>query len=41
MACEGIMDEPVNYRMAERSYQMMRRLESWDVGSAVQDLIFG
>jgi succinate dehydrogenase/fumarate reductase flavoprotein subunit len=31
MACEGIMDEPVNYRMAERSYSMMKALESWGV----------
>lgn len=31
LACEGIMDEPVNYRMAERSYSMMKELESWGV----------
>lgn len=31
IACEGIMDEPVNYRMAERSFAMMKRLESWGV----------
>jgi succinate dehydrogenase/fumarate reductase flavoprotein subunit len=31
MACEGIMDEPVNHRMAERSWEMMKRLESWGV----------
>jgi succinate dehydrogenase/fumarate reductase flavoprotein subunit len=31
IACEGIMDEPVNYRMAERSYSMMKKLESWGV----------
>jgi succinate dehydrogenase/fumarate reductase flavoprotein subunit len=31
LACEGIMDEPVNYRMAERSYAMMKRLESWGI----------
>jgi len=30
-ACEGIMDEPVNYRMAERSYSMMKELEGWGV----------
>ena len=24
LACEGIMDEPVNYRMAERSLDVMR-----------------
>ena len=31
MACEGIMDEPVNYRMAERSWSMMKKIESWGV----------
>jgi succinate dehydrogenase/fumarate reductase flavoprotein subunit len=31
LACEGIMDEPVNYRMAERSFSMMKKLESWGV----------
>jgi succinate dehydrogenase/fumarate reductase flavoprotein subunit len=31
LACEGIMDEPVNYRMAERSWDVMRRLEKWGV----------
>ncbi|MBW2370600.1 MAG: FAD-binding protein [Deltaproteobacteria bacterium] len=31
IACEGIMDEPVNYKMAERSYAMMQKLESWGV----------
>lgn len=31
MACEGIMDEPVNFRMAERSFAMMKKLESWGV----------
>jgi len=31
MACEGIMDEPVNYRMADRSYPLMKKLESWGV----------
>ncbi|MBW2060038.1 MAG: FAD-binding protein [Deltaproteobacteria bacterium] len=31
IACEGIMDEPVNYRMAERSWSMMKKLESWGV----------
>ena len=30
-ACEGIMDEPVNYRMAERSYETMQRLIDWGV----------
>lgn len=31
IACEGIMDEPVNYRLAERSFAMMKKLESWGV----------
>jgi succinate dehydrogenase/fumarate reductase flavoprotein subunit len=31
IACEGIMDEPVNYRMAQRSWEMMKKLESWGV----------
>ncbi len=31
MACEGIMDEPVNYKMAERSWEMMKKLEAWGV----------
>ncbi len=31
IACEGIMDEPVNYRMAERSWEMMKKLESWGI----------
>jgi len=31
IACEGIMDEPVNYRMAERSWDMMKKLESWGI----------
>jgi len=31
IACEGIMDEPVNYRMAQRSWDMMKKLESWGV----------
>jgi len=31
IACEGIMDEPVNYRMAERSWDMMKKLESWNI----------
>jgi len=31
LACEGIMDEPVNYRMAERSWGMMQKLVSWGV----------
>jgi len=31
MACQGIMDEPVNYRMAERTWDLLKKLESWDV----------
>ena len=31
MACEGILDEPVNYRMAERSWDVMQRLVDWGV----------
>lgn len=31
ISCEGIMDEPVNYRMAERSYETMQRLIDWGV----------
>jgi len=31
IACDGIMDEPVNYRMAERRYVVMKKLESWGV----------
>ncbi|BEQ15923.1 FAD-binding protein [Desulfoferula mesophila] len=31
MACEGIMDEPVNYRMAERSWPLMKKLIDWGV----------
>jgi succinate dehydrogenase/fumarate reductase flavoprotein subunit len=30
-ACEGIMDEPVNYRLAERSWEVLKRLEEWNV----------
>ncbi len=31
IACEGIMDEPCNHVMAGRSYDMLKKLESWDV----------
>jgi len=31
MACQGIMDEPVNHRMAQRSWDLLKKLESWDV----------
>ena len=31
LACDGIMDEPVNYRMAERSWPLMQKLINWGV----------
>ena len=31
IACDGVMDEPVNYRMAERSYDLMQRLVDWGI----------
>ena len=31
LACEGIMDEPVNYCMVQRSWELLKKLESWDV----------
>ncbi len=31
IACEGVMDEPLNFRMAERSYPLMKKLENWGV----------
>lgn len=31
IACHGIMDEPVAYEMAKRSWDLMKKLESWDV----------
>ncbi len=31
IACDGIMDEPVNYRMAQRSWDLLKKLESWGV----------
>ncbi|MCF8031946.1 MAG: FAD-binding protein [Desulfarculaceae bacterium] len=31
LACEGIMDEPVNFRMAERSWPLMKKLIDWGV----------
>ena len=31
IACDGIMDEPLNYVMAKRSWGMLKKLESWDV----------
>ena len=27
IACEGVMDEPVNYQMAQKSFQMLKKLE--------------
>jgi len=29
--CEGIMDEPCNHVMAKRSFDLLKKLESWDV----------
>ena len=37
IACQGVMDEPVNYRMAERSWDLLKKLESWDVCFPVDD----
>jgi len=31
IACGGIMDEPVNYLMAKRSYPLIKKLEGWGV----------
>lgn len=31
MACEDILDEPPSYMMAKRSYELMKKLESWGV----------
>ncbi len=31
IACDGIMDEPVNYTMARRTWDLLKKLESWDV----------
>jgi succinate dehydrogenase/fumarate reductase flavoprotein subunit len=31
LACDGIMDEQPSYHMAQRSWQMLKKLESWDV----------
>ena len=31
IACEGIMDEPVAYTMAQRSWDLLKKLESWGV----------
>ena len=31
LSCHGIMDEPVNFRMAQRSFDLLKKLESWDV----------
>lgn len=31
IACDGIMDEPLNYVMAKRSWGMLKKLESWNV----------
>lgn len=37
MACEGIMDEPPNYEMARRSWDLMKKLEAWGVCFPVDD----
>ncbi len=37
MACEGIMDEPPGYEMARRSWDLMKKLESWGVCFPVDD----
>ncbi len=37
LACDGIMDEPPSYRMAQRSWQLLKKLESWDVCFPVDD----
>ena len=31
IACQGVMDEPQALVMAERSWELMQKLESWDV----------
>jgi succinate dehydrogenase/fumarate reductase flavoprotein subunit len=31
IACQGIMDEPVAYEMCRRSWDLMKKLESWGV----------
>jgi succinate dehydrogenase/fumarate reductase flavoprotein subunit len=31
IACQGIMDEPVNHTMASRTWELLQKLESWDV----------
>ncbi|TAL29751.1 MAG: FAD-binding protein [Spirochaetes bacterium] len=31
MACEDILDEPPSYRMAQRSWDMLKKLENWNV----------
>jgi len=31
MSCEGIMDEPPSYRMAQRSWNLLKKLEGWGV----------
>ncbi|MBW1711554.1 MAG: FAD-binding protein [Deltaproteobacteria bacterium] len=37
LACQGIMDEPPAFRMAERSWGLLKKLESWDVCFPVDD----
>lgn len=31
ISCEGIMDEPPSYRMAQRSWELLKQLESWGI----------
>ncbi len=31
ISCEGIMDEPPSYRMAQRSWEVLKQLEGWGV----------
>lgn len=37
MACEDILDEPPSYRMAQRSWDMLKKLEGWNVCFPVDD----
>jgi succinate dehydrogenase/fumarate reductase flavoprotein subunit len=37
MACEDILDEPPSYTMARRSWDMLKKLENWNVCFPVDD----
>ncbi|HEY9161916.1 MAG TPA: FAD-binding protein [Desulfomonilia bacterium] len=37
MACEDILDEPPSYLMAKRSWDMLKKLENWNVCFPVDD----